>query len=125
MSGESPGSGTETEPLPENAMMLALRSQGRMDETANPRGCKLEYREERAFRTLPIVCKRIAECRHCKSPQGSFPSLMGDRKFLQQQKGAYTPHSHKLALFCYSTHILCSANVFKSPLRFLKSFLCF
>ena len=39
--------------------------------------------------------KRIAECRHCKSPQGPFPSLVSDRKFLHEQKGAYVPHSHK------------------------------
>lgn len=70
-------------------------------------------------------CKRIAECRHCKSLQGPFPSLMGDRKSLQQQKGAYVPHSHKLALFCYFTYFLCSANVLKSSLCFLKSSLCF
>jgi len=30
--------------------------------------------------------KRIAECRHCKNHQGSFPSLMGDRKFLQNRR---------------------------------------
>ncbi len=40
--------------------------------------------------------KRIAECRHCKSPQGPFLSLVSDRRFLQEQKGAYVPHSHKI-----------------------------
>lgn len=69
-----------------------------MDETANPRGCKLKIGNKESPRSPGYFWKRIAECRHCKSPLGPFPPLMGGRKILQEQKGAYGPHSHKIIL---------------------------
>src|SRR5512140_1321455 len=38
-----------------------------MDETANPRGCKLEIGIKSSPESPDCFRKRIAECRHCKS----------------------------------------------------------
>ena len=40
---------------------------GKMDETANPRGCKLEIGIKSSSESPDCFRKRIAECRHCKS----------------------------------------------------------
>jgi hypothetical protein len=82
-------------------MMPQAEVAGRVDETANPRGCKLEIGKNEQSGIIRLVLVTLSRMPSLQESSGPFLTLVGVKKVLQEQKGAYTPHSHLTILFIH------------------------
>ena len=118
MSGESPGPGTETRTIPWKCDDADAEVSGKMDETANPRGCKLEIGKKEHSGISRLFLETHSRMSSLQESSGLFSPLVGGRKSLQEQKGAYVPHSYKLTFlysffysFFYFGFFICSSAI--------------
>ncbi len=75
-------------------MMQKAEVAGAADETANPRGCKLEVGIYEQSGIARFVLETLSRMPSLQESERTIPHTVWCRESLQEQKGAYGPHSH-------------------------------